>query len=88
VAKQASGKQSGRMTPGTTPEGAHRDPICGQRLAAPEGFYNADYKKRRYYFCSARCRDEFAVRTEKFKLVEQARAGTLFCLGKVRWGLS
>lgn len=66
----------------------HQDPICGRRLASTRASFSAEYKKRRYYFCSARCQDEFRARTEKFRLVDLARKGALLTPGKVRWGIS
>ena len=54
------------------------DPICGVRVESGEGVPSSEYKKRRYYFCSEKCRHKFAEQTEKFRLNELARAGALF----------
>ena len=50
--------------------------------------HSVEYKKRRYYFCSEKCRHAFEARTEKFRLNELARAGALLSPGRVRWGLA
>lgn len=69
--------------------GTMTDPICGKALEPhPAGNLSAEYKKRRYYFCSERCRRAFHQRTEKFRINELARAGALLTPGKVRWGMS
>ena len=86
MAKQTTEKRAA-TTGGAKGTATQQDPICGRRLLTTPAGYSAEYKKRRYYFCSARCKDEFKARTEKFKLVEQARAGVLFTPGKVRWAL-
>jgi YHS domain-containing protein len=64
------------------------DPICGQVVAAQSNRCSVEYKKRRYYFCSDRCREAFNYRTERFRLGELARAGALLSPGRVRWGLA
>lgn len=64
----------------------HVDPVCGKRLVTPR--HTADYRQRRYYFCSETCRHAFQQRTEWFRMNELARAGALLTPGKVRWGLS
>jgi YHS domain-containing protein len=65
----------------------HLDPICGRRVREPANL-SAEYKQRKYYFCSENCRGRFHERTEKFRVTELARAGALLSPGKVRWGLS
>ncbi|HZI12720.1 MAG TPA: YHS domain-containing protein [Myxococcus sp.] len=66
----------------------HLDPVCGKELATPEGFPSAEYKKRRYFFCSERCRHAFERQAERFRLNELARVGALMSPGRVRWGLA
>lgn len=64
------------------------DPICGKPIADDaEDLPSAEYKKRRYRFCSETCRRAFQSQTVKFRMNELARAGALLTPGKVRWGL-
>ena len=65
-----------------------RDPVCGKPLEAPEGRPSMEYKKRRYFFCSERCRSAFEKRAERFRMNDLARAGALMTPGRVRWGLA
>ncbi|GAC1337543.1 MAG: hypothetical protein NVSMB23_04140 [Myxococcales bacterium] len=64
------------------------DPICGIKVVLEAAAHSAEYKKRRYVFCSARCKHEFERAAERLRMQEAARAGALFTLGKVRWGLA
>lgn len=64
------------------------DPVCGRHLEGPEGCPSAEYKKRRYFFCSERCRSTFEKQAERFRLNDLARAGALLSPGRVRWGIS
>jgi YHS domain-containing protein len=64
------------------------DPICGVRVDSGEGVPSSEYKKRRYFFCSERCKVEFERAAERIRMQETARAGALFTQGKVRWGLA
>lgn len=65
------------------------DPICGRMLVpGVSHMISAEYKKRRYFFCSAACLAAFHRRTESFRLKELAQAGALFLRGKVRWGMA
>ncbi|HPX60950.1 MAG TPA: YHS domain-containing protein [Deltaproteobacteria bacterium] len=41
-----------------------QDPVCGVYLSEAESQIEI-FSGKRYYFCSARCRDEFRKRTEK-----------------------
>ena len=66
---------------------SRQDPICGRRLESLPSSLSSEYKKRRYYFCSARCKDAFEKRTERFRVSELARNGALLTPGKIRWGL-
>lgn len=63
------------------------DPVCGKPVD-PERAPATDYKKRRYYFCSSRCKERFEQQTEKMRLQELARLGALFANAKVRWGVA
>lgn len=64
------------------------DPVCGRRVNPEPEHLSAEYKKRRYYFCSEKCRKQFEHQTEKFRLNELARAGALFSPTQVRWGMA
>ena len=64
------------------------DPVCGKPLEAPEGRPSTEYKKRRYFFCSERCRSAFEKRAERFRMNDLARAGALMTPGRVRWGIA
>ena len=64
------------------------DPICGIRVEGDNSAPSAEYKKRRYFFCSVRCKHEFERAAERIRMQEAARAGALFTPGKVRWGLA
>ncbi len=66
------------------------DPICGKRIENGTAQQNlsAEYKKRRYFFCSEKCRHTFEQQAERFRLNELARAGALFTPGQVRWGMA
>ncbi len=69
-------------------QGQHWDPVCGKELGTPDGRPTAEYKKRRYFFCSERCRHAFEKQAERFRLNELARVGALLTPGRVRWGIS
>lgn len=64
------------------------DPICGVKVSLDRDEHSAEYKKRRYVFCSAQCKHEFERAAERIRMQESARAGALFTQGKVRWGLA
>jgi YHS domain-containing protein len=63
------------------------DPVCGKSVD-PALAPATEYKKRRYYFCSSRCKERFERQTEKMRLRELARMGALFANAKVRWGVA
>jgi YHS domain-containing protein len=64
------------------------DPICGKPIADDaEDLPTAEYKKRKYLFCSDTCRRVFQRQALKFRMSELARAGALLSPGRVRWGL-
>ncbi|GHG85656.1 YHS domain-containing protein [Comamonas sp. JC664] len=69
-------------------QGQHLDPVCGKALDTPEGRPTAEYKKRRYFFCSERCRHAFEKQAERFRFNELARVGALMTPGRVRWGIA
>lgn len=64
------------------------DPVCGRALNVEMLQHSMEYKKRRYYFCSAKCRHAFEARTERFRITELMRAGALFTPSRVRWGVA
>ena len=65
------------------------DPICGRRLVEEQvSPYSADYKKRKYFFCSDRCRTAFELHAEKLRLNEMAKVGSLLSPGRVSWGFA
>lgn len=65
------------------------DPICGKKVeTATNATPTAEYKKKRYYFCSEGCRHAFEKEAEKLRLSELAKVGALLTKGKVRWGLA
>jgi YHS domain-containing protein len=64
------------------------DPVCGRKLAKTGAEASAEYKRRRYFFCSEKCRHAFERQTEWFRLHELAKAGALMTPGRVRWGLA
>ncbi len=69
------------------PEGPPYDPICGKRID-PGHAESAEYKRRKYYFCSPRCRERFEKQAERLRIQELARMGALFAKAKVRWGVA
>lgn len=63
-----------------------KDPVCGRRVDVLGASTSAEYKRRKYFFCSERCRNTFERQTERFRLAELAKAGALLTPGRVRWG--
>jgi YHS domain-containing protein len=63
------------------------DPVCGREVDPSEA-PASEYKKRRYYFCSPRCKERFERQAERLRLQELARMGALFQHAKVRWGVA
>ncbi len=62
-----------------------RDPICGRTVGEGQAF-SSEYKLRRYFFCSERCRSAFHHQVERLRMNELWRAGSLFSTGGiVRW---
>jgi YHS domain-containing protein len=68
--------------------GRSYDPICGVPVEGTASAPSSEYKKRRYFFCSNKCKHEFERAAERIRMQEAARAGALFTHGKVRWGLA
>jgi YHS domain-containing protein len=64
------------------------DPICGKRVEEHPKVLSAEYKQKRYFFCSERCKRAFEHEAEKLRMGELARIGALLNQGKVRWGLA
>jgi YHS domain-containing protein len=69
-------------------KGRSYDPICGAAVESSDRAPCTEYKKRRYFFCSEKCKREFERAAERIRLQEAARAGALFTHGKVKWGLA
>jgi YHS domain-containing protein len=63
------------------------DPICGKRVD-PLAAQTLEYKKRKYFFCSGRCRERFERQAERHRVHDLARMGALFAHQKVRWGVA
>lgn len=64
------------------------DPICGKTVSAGDDIPHAEYKRRRYYFCSTRCKASFEREAERIRLHELLRVGALLTTGRVRWGMA
>ncbi|MBI5542520.1 MAG: YHS domain-containing protein [Deltaproteobacteria bacterium] len=64
------------------------DPVCGKRVDATQSSPNSEYKKKRYFFCSERCKQAFEREAERMRLHELAKVGALLSKGRVRWGLA
>jgi YHS domain-containing protein len=73
---------------GAKTKGRSYDPICGTAVEGGDRTPSAEYKKRRYFFCSDKCKHEFERAAERIRMQEVAQAGALFTRGKVRWGLA
>lgn len=76
------------MNQGEKLKGRSYDPICGVQVDGSDLSPSSEYKKRRYFFCSNKCKHEFERAAERIRMQEAARAGALFTHGKVRWGLA
>ena len=69
-------------------KGRSYDPICGVPVESSDGTPTSEYKKRRYFFCSQKCKHEFERAAERIRLHQRARAGVLFTQDRIRWGLA
>ena len=65
-----------------------RDPICRRALRPAQDTPTAVFKQRTFHFCSDDCRQRFDAWVVRTTARESARAGTLLCPGKVRWGIA
>jgi YHS domain-containing protein len=70
-----------------TEGGVSVDPICGAPVIEDDA-EKVEYKRRTYYFCSARCRGRFIRKAERMRVAELARLGTLFARRKAGWGVA
>lgn len=64
------------------------DPICGKKVSTTDRTPHTEYKRRKYYFCSAQCKAAFGREAERIRLHELARVGALLTCGRVRWGMA
>ncbi len=67
--------------------GVSIDPMCGRPVVDGDS-ESFEYKKRRYFFCSGRCRARFERQAERIHIGELAKMGALFGTQKVRWGVA
>ena len=90
VAGSGAGKGlgGGKVNSGDKIKGRSYDPICGVSVQGGARTPCSEYKKRRYFFCSNKCKHEFEKAAERIRMQEVARAGALFTHGKVKWGLA
>ena len=63
-----------------------KDPVCGRDVTSASDAPSAEYRHRRYHFCSEGCRLAFIHATAQMSCRESARAGTLLTPGIIRWG--
>ncbi len=63
------------------------DPICGAPVVEQDA-PSLEYREKRYFFCSERCRERFARQADRMRIAELAKMGGLFAVRKVRWGLA
>ncbi|MHB8525303.1 MAG: YHS domain-containing protein [Candidatus Acidiferrales bacterium] len=45
---------------------ARRDPVCGMNITAEAAFGSHEHGGRTFYFCSARCPEEFQIEPSKY----------------------
>lgn len=64
------------------------DPVCGKKVENSQSTPSAEYKKKRYFFCSEKCKQAFEREAERMRLQELAKVGALLSKGRVRWGLA
>jgi YHS domain-containing protein len=70
-----------------SPDGLAYDPICGKPVDQSRS-EAAEYKRRKYFFCSSRCKERFERQAERLRLHDLAKMGALFAHAKVRWGVA
>jgi YHS domain-containing protein len=63
------------------------DPICGKPVVE-DGAESLEYKRRKYFFCSGKCRGRFERQAERIHVGELAKMGSLFSEKKARWGVA
>ncbi|BDG07071.1 YHS domain-containing protein [Anaeromyxobacter paludicola] len=68
-------------------DGVSLDPICGKPVVEQDSA-SSEYKRRRYFFCSKRCKERFERRAERLRLQDLARMGALFSKAQVQWGVA
>jgi YHS domain-containing protein len=68
-------------------DGVSLDPVCGRPVVEQDA-ESVDYKRKRYFFCSGRCKAKFERQAERIHVGELAKIGSLFGAGKVHWGLA
>jgi Cu+-exporting ATPase len=68
------------------PLGAKRDPVCGMSVDAANAKHRADYAGHSFFFCSARCREEFTAEPERYLVGSaQGRGAAAPATGEVLW---
>jgi YHS domain-containing protein len=67
--------------------GVALDPICGKPVIEADSEI-ADYKRKRYFFCSKHCRARFERHAERIHVGELARMGALFATSGAHWGVA
>ncbi len=67
--------------------GVALDPICGKPVIEDES-EEVEYKRKRYFFCSGRCKASFERQAERIHVSELAKAGGLFSQARARWGVA
>lgn len=63
------------------------DPVCGRPVVEDDSD-SCEYKKRKYFFCSDRCRGRFERQAERIHVSELAKMGSLFGERRARWGVA
>jgi YHS domain-containing protein len=67
--------------------GVSIDPMCGKAVVEQDAD-SFEYKRKTYFFCSARCRDRFEREAERIHVAELAKMGALFADRKAHWGVA
>jgi YHS domain-containing protein len=68
-------------------EGTSIDPICGRRVVEDDA-ESAEYRQKKYFFCSPGCRGRFERKAELIRVDELARMGALFAAKRATWGVA